>query len=208
MSDVFRNIDPPPHFLTARRVCTPRLWCGGRTHSLGGEGVGGSIQFGRRQTLLCGFYSAVDPLPKKNTKIIERDPCFRHIMALSLQSCLIQRIHGIISSFSFQNNPGAESISVFSQDTVQCIVYILCITEILLYFIYYTNYLHMSLTTLYDRQVFCSDTVLRKHVFELFTSKTVFHKNFNQVKQDRRSEEFDTPPLSPTFSPPSLPLQS
>jgi hypothetical protein len=31
-----------PRPLTARRVCTlPRLWCGGRTHSLGGEGVGG-----------------------------------------------------------------------------------------------------------------------------------------------------------------------
>ncbi len=31
-----------PHPLTARRVCTPsRFWCGGRTHSLGGEGVGG-----------------------------------------------------------------------------------------------------------------------------------------------------------------------
>jgi hypothetical protein len=29
-----------PHPLTARRVCNPRLWCGGRAHSLGGEGVG------------------------------------------------------------------------------------------------------------------------------------------------------------------------
>jgi hypothetical protein len=27
--------------LTARRVCTTRLWCGGRTHWLGGEGGGG-----------------------------------------------------------------------------------------------------------------------------------------------------------------------
>jgi hypothetical protein len=34
MSGVFRNIDPP-HTLTAR------LWCGRRTHSPGGEGVGG-----------------------------------------------------------------------------------------------------------------------------------------------------------------------
>jgi hypothetical protein len=32
-----------PHPLTARRVCTPRLLCGGRTHSLGGEGVGVNI---------------------------------------------------------------------------------------------------------------------------------------------------------------------
>jgi hypothetical protein len=39
-----------PHPLTARRFCTLRLWCGWRTHSLGGEGVGGQ-QFGRRQTL-------------------------------------------------------------------------------------------------------------------------------------------------------------
>jgi hypothetical protein len=31
------------HPLTARRECTARHWCGGRTHSLGGEGVGGSI---------------------------------------------------------------------------------------------------------------------------------------------------------------------
>jgi hypothetical protein len=31
-----------PHPLTARRVFIPhRLWCGGRTHSLAGEGVGG-----------------------------------------------------------------------------------------------------------------------------------------------------------------------
>jgi hypothetical protein len=37
MSGVFKNIDPPP--LSARREC-PRLWYGGRTHSLGGEGVG------------------------------------------------------------------------------------------------------------------------------------------------------------------------
>ncbi len=32
-----------PHPLTARRVCTPCLWCGGRTPALGGEGDGGSI---------------------------------------------------------------------------------------------------------------------------------------------------------------------
>ncbi len=41
----------PPHHPTAWRLCTPRLWCGGRTHSLGGEGVGGQY-FGRRQTQL------------------------------------------------------------------------------------------------------------------------------------------------------------
>ncbi len=40
----------PPTPLTARLVCTFCLW--GRTHSLVGEGGGGSI-FGRRQTQLC-----------------------------------------------------------------------------------------------------------------------------------------------------------
>jgi hypothetical protein len=46
-----------PHPLTAQWVeCVPpRLWCGGRTHSLGGEGVGGQY-FGRRQTLLCTLH--------------------------------------------------------------------------------------------------------------------------------------------------------
>jgi hypothetical protein len=45
------------HPLTASRVFTPhRLWCRGRTHSLGGEGVGGQY-FGRRQTLLCTLHT-------------------------------------------------------------------------------------------------------------------------------------------------------
>jgi hypothetical protein len=39
----------PPIPLTARRVRTPRLWCGGRTHSLGGEGGWGGQYFGRRR---------------------------------------------------------------------------------------------------------------------------------------------------------------
>jgi hypothetical protein len=37
-------LNPSPT-LTARRVCTPRLCCGGRTHSLGGEGGGGSVLY-------------------------------------------------------------------------------------------------------------------------------------------------------------------
>jgi hypothetical protein len=43
MSGVFRNIDPPPPHLPASGVYPPPpgLWCGVRTHSLGGEGVGG-----------------------------------------------------------------------------------------------------------------------------------------------------------------------
>jgi hypothetical protein len=39
MPCVFQNSDPPPPI--ARRVYTPRLWYGGRTHLLGGVGVGG-----------------------------------------------------------------------------------------------------------------------------------------------------------------------
>jgi hypothetical protein len=42
MSVVFQNIDPPPPSSLGECV-PPRLWCGGRTHSLGGEGVGVNI---------------------------------------------------------------------------------------------------------------------------------------------------------------------
>jgi hypothetical protein len=45
----------PPRPLTTRRVCTPRLWCGGRTHA-GWRGGGGQY-FGRRQTLLCTLHT-------------------------------------------------------------------------------------------------------------------------------------------------------
>jgi hypothetical protein len=37
MSGVFQNIDPPTS-LIARRVCTPRLWCGGRDTLAGWRG--------------------------------------------------------------------------------------------------------------------------------------------------------------------------
>jgi hypothetical protein len=44
-------LTPTP--LTARRVCsTPRLWCWGRTHSLGGEGGGGPIFWKTADTAL------------------------------------------------------------------------------------------------------------------------------------------------------------
>jgi hypothetical protein len=42
MSLVFPNTDPPTP-LSARLVCIPCLCGGGRTHSPGGEGGGGSI---------------------------------------------------------------------------------------------------------------------------------------------------------------------
>jgi hypothetical protein len=48
-----KNIDPPPPHRHRPASVYP-LWCGGRTHSLDGEGVGvNSSEFGRRQTLLC-----------------------------------------------------------------------------------------------------------------------------------------------------------
>jgi hypothetical protein len=43
MSGVWRNIDPPTPSPPGECVYPPSLWCGGRTHSLGGEGVEGSI---------------------------------------------------------------------------------------------------------------------------------------------------------------------
>jgi hypothetical protein len=43
MSGVFQNIDPPTRSPPGECV-PPRLWCGGRTHSPGGEmGVGGGV---------------------------------------------------------------------------------------------------------------------------------------------------------------------
>ncbi len=42
----------PPTPLPPGECVPPSLWCRGRTHSLGGEGVGGQ-HFRRRQTLLC-----------------------------------------------------------------------------------------------------------------------------------------------------------
>ncbi len=57
MSRVFQNIGPPIP-LTALRVCTSRLWCGGRTHSLGGEVGRGLIFWKTRDTVLyiCKYF--------------------------------------------------------------------------------------------------------------------------------------------------------
>ncbi len=52
MSGVFQNIDPPPHPLTARRVCT---LVSGDDSLAGWRGGGGSI-FWRRQTQLCTLH--------------------------------------------------------------------------------------------------------------------------------------------------------
>jgi hypothetical protein len=53
MAGVFQNIaSPPPHRQAS--VYTPRLWCGGKTHSLGGEGGEGVNIFedGRHSSVL------------------------------------------------------------------------------------------------------------------------------------------------------------
>ncbi len=51
-----------PHSLTARRVCTPRLWCSERTQLLGGEGVGGQY-FGHCSVLYICKYFVLSSLP-------------------------------------------------------------------------------------------------------------------------------------------------
>jgi hypothetical protein len=49
----FKILTPTP---SLPGECVPHcLWCGVRTHSLGGEGVGGQY-FGRRQTQLCTLH--------------------------------------------------------------------------------------------------------------------------------------------------------
>jgi hypothetical protein len=72
MSGVFQNIDPPPP--SPPECVTPWLWCGGRTYSLGGVGVGGSIV--RKDARHCSvlyickhfvvriLYNMAGPLPR------------------------------------------------------------------------------------------------------------------------------------------------
>jgi hypothetical protein len=61
MSGVFQNIDPPPPSLPGE--CVPsHHWCGGRTHSLGGEGVGVNSLEGARHCsvlYLCKYFAAL-----------------------------------------------------------------------------------------------------------------------------------------------------
>jgi hypothetical protein len=57
VSGVFQNIDPPPPYQPASVYPPPLVR--GRTHLLGGEGVGGQY-FGRRQTQLCTLHILED----------------------------------------------------------------------------------------------------------------------------------------------------
>jgi hypothetical protein len=70
MSGVFRNIDPPPPHRPAS-VYPPRFWCGGWTHSLGGEGVGGPIVWKTPDTALYSMYvsTVCCRLTRQNTKM-------------------------------------------------------------------------------------------------------------------------------------------
>ncbi len=58
MAGVFQNIDPPSPSPPGECVPPPPLRCGGKTHSLGGEGGGG---FERRQTQLyvCKYFVVI-----------------------------------------------------------------------------------------------------------------------------------------------------
>jgi hypothetical protein len=55
MAGVFQNIDPPSP--SPPDDCVG-LWCGGRTHSLGGEGGGGSIFWKTSDTALYSTYGS------------------------------------------------------------------------------------------------------------------------------------------------------
>jgi hypothetical protein len=56
MAGVFQNIDLPPPSPPGECVPLARLWCGGRTHSLVGEGGGGSIFWKTSDTALYSMY--------------------------------------------------------------------------------------------------------------------------------------------------------
>jgi hypothetical protein len=56
MAGVSPNIDPPPPSPPCECVPPPPFWCGGRTHSLVGEGGGGSIFWKTSDTALYSTY--------------------------------------------------------------------------------------------------------------------------------------------------------
>jgi hypothetical protein len=106
MPGVFRTIDPPPTPSPPGECVPPpplRIWCGRRTHSLGGEGVGVQ-KFGRRQTLLCTLYTV-----------------YKYFVVLAFRHILLQRPYRSAgraaasswtgSSCGWWTNPGTPSAS-------------------------------------------------------------------------------------------------
>ncbi len=104
MSCVLQNIYPPtPH--TARQLCTPpppRLCCGGRAHSLGGEGGGRSIFRKTQDTALYSTYIESSlSLP------------LTHSLPLSLSSQ--QRIGEVRSAFRYSWCASASVLTVWQR---------------------------------------------------------------------------------------------
>jgi hypothetical protein len=66
VSGVFQNIDSSPPHRPASAY--PRLWCGGRTHSLGGEGLGANNSEDARHCsvlYICKYFVAGSKFPVK-----------------------------------------------------------------------------------------------------------------------------------------------
>ncbi len=62
--------------LASSKILTPRLWCGGRTHSLGGEGGGGSIFWKTPGTALYSTYvSTLWAKARGKKDVAERHGC-------------------------------------------------------------------------------------------------------------------------------------
>ncbi len=75
MSRLFQNIDPPSP--SPPGECEPRLCCGGRTHSPGGEGGGGSIFLKTRDIGLASYsnnLSTFMPIVNEREKSSVVDP--------------------------------------------------------------------------------------------------------------------------------------
>jgi hypothetical protein len=85
MSGIFQNIDPHP--LTAKRVCTSRLWCGGRTHSLGVN----ILEDARHCSVLytCKYFVAPHPFESFETQTLMHCTVVlvRRIMDSYIQKC-------------------------------------------------------------------------------------------------------------------------
>jgi hypothetical protein len=72
ISLAFQNIDPPSPSPPASVWCTPRLCCGGRTDSPGGEGdgAGGSIVWKAREIGLPSYNDLSTVTPRQGRPII------------------------------------------------------------------------------------------------------------------------------------------